>query len=118
MAGKKTESKATGQQGAQELTEAVGRLEKALGANELSPTDALCLALGELERLECVLDDLARSVRTMINLAAGFEEDSLTSTLRIYERVLFTEYDECCNTSEKVAQTLNKLLKDKTAASK
>lgn len=87
--------------------------------NPLSEHDALSLAYAELERMGCVLDDLAKSVRTLINLAMMDDDhEEYASTLRIYERVLYSEFDECSKVSGRVHDTLWSVKNGKGAASK
>ena len=87
--------------------------------NPLTALDALSLATHELERLSCVLDDFAESTRTMINVANMDNEHSeYAAFLRNFERILNTEFDECCNVETMVTPTLRKLRADKVGAGK
>lgn len=83
----------------------------------LSARDALALALNELERLACVLEDFAESARTMINVASmNDDHKEYAAFLRNFERILHVELDECGHIEEMISPTLYKLRADDSAA--
>lgn len=75
--------------------------------NPLTPLDALEVASVELERLCCVLEDMAESTRAMIQLAdMDSERREYAAMLRIFERVLNSEFDECSKADERICHTI------------
>lgn len=94
-------------------TEAKTKADYGSKGNPLTSRDALALAHNELERVCCALEDLGESARSMIQLAQMQEgHEEYAAFLRIFERVLNAEFDECSKVSERVFYALQQARKD------
>lgn len=92
---------------AQTTTASEGKSEYGSKTNPLSARDALALAMHELHRLDDALTDLSvLNHELLCNVCADDAQDAFAATLRLTNRILGAEVDECVNVANKVQYTI------------